>query len=64
MFFSGKSIESTVRKKGKKIASSKFLTEVILPIRDKIWRIEVFSNSPIKDRLKTLETTEVKAMKR
>ena len=39
-----------VREKGKKITSRAFLTKTILAIRDKIRRIEMFQNLPIKDR--------------
>src|ERR1044072_9239382 len=39
-----------VREKGKKITSRAFLTKAILAIRDKIRRIEMFPNLPVKDR--------------
>ena len=39
-----------VREKGKKITSRAFLTKAILVIREKIKRIKVFPNPPIKDR--------------
>ena len=39
-----------VREKGKKITSREFLTKAILTIRDKIRRIEMFPNLPVKDR--------------
>src|ERR1044072_4410552 len=53
-----------VREKGKKITSRAFLTKAILAIRDKIKRIEMFPNLPVKDRfLKTLERTEVKEIR-
>ncbi|KAL7637050.1 UNVERIFIED_CONTAM: hypothetical protein RMT77_012808 [Armadillidium vulgare] len=39
-----------VREKGKKITSRAFLTKAILAIRDKIRRIEMFPNLPVKGR--------------
>src|ERR1700755_238575 len=39
-----------VRAKGKKITSREFLTKAILAIRDKIRRIEMVPNLPVKDR--------------
>ena len=41
-----------VREKGKKITSRAFLTKAKLAIRDKIRRIEMFPNLPIKDKFK------------
>ena len=46
-----KSKGKRIREKGK-ITSRAFLTKVILAIRDKIRRIEMFPNLPVKDRLK------------
>ena len=40
-----------VRKYGKKITSRTFFKKAILAIRDKIGRIEMFPNLPVKDRL-------------
>src|SRR6201990_3650267 len=39
-----------VTEMGKKITSRAFLTKAILAIRDKIRRIEMFPNLPVKDR--------------
>src|ERR1700755_87565 len=39
-----------VREKRKKITRRAFLTKAILAIRDKIRRIEMFPNLPVKDR--------------
>src|SRR6201990_1694731 len=39
-----------VREKGKEITRRAFLTKTILAIRDKIRRIEMFPNLPVKDR--------------
>ena len=54
-----KSGRPRVRQKGKKITSRAFLTKAILAIRDKIRKVEMFPNLPVKDS-KTLERTEVK----
>ena len=45
-----KSGGTRVREKGKKLTSKEFLTKPILAIRDKIRRIEMFPNLPVKDR--------------
>ena len=39
-----------VREKGKKFTSRAFLMKAILAIRDKIRRIEMFSNPPVKNK--------------
>src|ERR1700755_2839096 len=48
-----------VREKGKKITSRAFLTKAILAIRDKISRIEMFPNLPIKDRFENFRKNGV-----
>src|ERR1700755_1415617 len=40
----------TVRENGKEITSRAFLTKSILAVKDKIRRIEMFPNLPVKDR--------------
>ena len=47
-----KSGRPRIREKGKEITSRAFLTKAILAIRDKIRRVEMFPNLPVKDRFK------------
>ena len=49
-----------VKEKGEKITSRAFLTKAILAIRDKIRRVEMFPNLPVKDRFENFRDKEVK----